>query len=377
MNDRPREALQKLMQRYGSELSEEPRRCEALLRDLCPNYGRETFALVQAAQSGVPSELRNGSRHEPIESLLNRLAKRLNQNLGLSYRVSLWAVESWALALQIASPADLRMVCLCPNCEVSIVARKNSMGKRVKCPKCQAGFTVGGEKPGGAVLQQPAQIATLIAQPPPASSTTPVSQAATVVVPQAVEYFVLVDSQRHGPYSLAQLLSYPMPPGVLIWRQGLADWTAETDIPELAQHAAHSFTNLAQPLPSASVAAPPPTFGSPSCEPSIHQVGSMPIQPTPVENSWPVVVSTNSSGRVTNRYCRPHRGLLILVLGIFSLVCFSPLGIVAVILGGQDLAAMHRGKIDRSGETMTLIGLVLGIISLSIIAVIKMIAAIE
>lgn len=58
----------------------------------------------------------------------------------------------------------------------------------------------------------------------------------------------------------------------------------------------------------------------------------------------------------------PHRGILVLVLGILSLVLCAPLGIAAWMMGSTDLAAMQAGRMDRTGEGMTRAGHVLGII---------------
>ncbi len=61
---------------------------------------------------------------------------------------------------------------------------------------------------------------------------------------------------------------------------------------------------------------------------------------------------------------RPHRGVLILVLGILGIVLTCvPLGIVAWVMGSGDLAAMDRGEIDPSGRSLTQAGKVCGIIS--------------
>ena len=58
----------------------------------------------------------------------------------------------------------------------------------------------------------------------------------------------------------------------------------------------------------------------------------------------------------------PHRGALVLVLGILSLIICAPLGIAAWVMGGSDLTAMRSGRMDRSGESLTTVGYVLGII---------------
>jgi hypothetical protein len=63
----------------------------------------------------------------------------------------------------------------------------------------------------------------------------------------------------------------------------------------------------------------------------------------------------------------PHRGGLILALGIISLVAFFPTSIIcgpiAWTMANNDLLAMATGKMDRSGEGMVQAGRVLGMIS--------------
>lgn len=60
---------------------------------------------------------------------------------------------------------------------------------------------------------------------------------------------------------------------------------------------------------------------------------------------------------------RPHRGVLILVLGILGLVCCFILGIVAWIMGNTDLREMDAGRMDPSGRGLTQAGKICGIIS--------------
>jgi hypothetical protein len=69
-------------------------------------------------------------------------------------------------------------------------------------------------------------------------------------------------------------------------------------------------------------------------------------------------------GDRTRSYRQPHRGGTILALGILSLLFHcAPLGIVAWVMGGSDLAAMRRGEMDRAGEGTTQAGRVCGIIA--------------
>ncbi len=66
---------------------------------------------------------------------------------------------------------------------------------------------------------------------------------------------------------------------------------------------------------------------------------------------------------------KPHRGTLILVFGILSLVMCAPLGIVAWIMGSGDLKQMDAGAMDPSGRSATNAGRICGIIATALLAV--------
>ena len=59
---------------------------------------------------------------------------------------------------------------------------------------------------------------------------------------------------------------------------------------------------------------------------------------------------------------QPHRGAVILVLGILSLTACVPLGIAAWALGNQDLRAMEQGRMDPAGRDLTHAGRICGIV---------------
>jgi len=65
----------------------------------------------------------------------------------------------------------------------------------------------------------------------------------------------------------------------------------------------------------------------------------------------------------TGQPMRPHRGVLILVLGILGLVCCFILGIIAWVMGSGDLREMDAGRMDPSGRGLTQAGKICGIIS--------------
>lgn len=63
---------------------------------------------------------------------------------------------------------------------------------------------------------------------------------------------------------------------------------------------------------------------------------------------------------------RPHRGTLILVFGIIGIVMCFPLGIAAWVMGNNDLKAMERGEMDKTGQGTTQAGKMCGMISVAL-----------
>jgi hypothetical protein len=62
----------------------------------------------------------------------------------------------------------------------------------------------------------------------------------------------------------------------------------------------------------------------------------------------------------------PHRGGLVLVLGILGLVVCFVLGIFAWSMGNADLKAMQEGRMDPSGRDLTQAGKVCGMVGVII-----------
>jgi len=64
----------------------------------------------------------------------------------------------------------------------------------------------------------------------------------------------------------------------------------------------------------------------------------------------------------TAGYTAPHRGGLILVLGVMGLVTCAVFSLLAWVMGSHDLREMRAGRMDRSGESATQAGMILGMI---------------
>lgn len=106
LNDIARQTLCDIITKYGSELYDQPRRCEALLRDLSARHKREISVLIAALKFGVVGELASPPNTSP-EIVIARLSDQLEDNLGLTPIAARWAVESWAIAVGLTSSAEL------------------------------------------------------------------------------------------------------------------------------------------------------------------------------------------------------------------------------------------------------------------------------
>jgi hypothetical protein len=60
---------------------------------------------------------------------------------------------------------------------------------------------------------------------------------------------------------------------------------------------------------------------------------------------------------------KPHRGVMVLVFGILGLVVCVILGIVAWVMGKNDLREMDAGLMDPAGRGLTQAGKICGMIS--------------
>ena len=66
---------------------------------------------------------------------------------------------------------------------------------------------------------------------------------------------------------------------------------------------------------------------------------------------------------------KPHRGTLILVLGILGLVVCVICAPIAWVMGNADLQEMRAGTMDPEGEQLTNIGRILGIVGTVLIVI--------
>jgi ribosomal protein S27E len=88
-----------------------------------------------------------------------------------------------------------------------------------------------------------------------------------------------------------------------------------------------------------------------------------PPKPQPTFTPPPPSTPPPSAFIPTGGYVAPHRGGLILALGLIGFIVSCPIvSLMAWVMGSHDLNEMRAGRMDRRGEGMTQAGQVLGLI---------------
>jgi hypothetical protein len=100
LDEHPRQQLRFIIEKYGRSIIENPRRCRGMLKDLAPKNTRETNLLMLALDNHIVAALMQKT-HTPLTMHLDGLAQRLHNNFGTQKEFAFWAVESWALALDV------------------------------------------------------------------------------------------------------------------------------------------------------------------------------------------------------------------------------------------------------------------------------------
>jgi predicted Zn finger-like uncharacterized protein len=226
----------------------------------------------------------------------------------------------------------------CPSCQRKLRVPNDLLGLKVKCPSCATTFTAG-ETPSAAPPPPP---------PPPPE---------------------------------------PMPSGALGGEPaplGSADAPEPAPSPPTAPSSSPPAWSSDEPSPAAGAAEPtsPPSSPSPQPRPDDRPCPScrqsIPVEATRCRFCGEPVSREEEDDRPWERPYRnlrrdaePHRGTLVLVFGILSIVLGMsyivslvalPMGIAAWVMGQRDLARMRRNEMDPQGEGSTQAGWICGII---------------
>lgn len=62
-----------------------------------------------------------------------------------------------------------------------------------------------------------------------------------------MDYYVIRNNKRQGPFTIEQLQAAGLAPDTMVWREGLANWTRAADVAELAEMATADATPHREP----------------------------------------------------------------------------------------------------------------------------------
>lgn len=136
--------------------------------------------------------------------------------------------------------------------------------------------------------------------------------------------------------------------------QDLGRWVKEGRITpdcQLCQSAAGNWQPADWLFPSLKLQ---PNLGSPS-----HVLAGTHSQPAYAPRTVPAPVDYGPA----TRFVVPHRGPLILILGLTGLLIHCPIfPFMTWVMGSNDLREMQAGRMDPAGRDLTRAGMVVGII---------------
>ncbi len=160
MNNLPRQKLLEIIRRHGREIITEPRRCAGLLRDYFPTQRREIAVLTSALEARIPADLlaANTSR-TPRNALLARLVARLHDEVAMEESAARWAVHTWALALDIITPAELDTLERADAQTIAAEAKPASPKKPAQTPQAVTTQSTPPANPAAATPASPARAA--------------------------------------------------------------------------------------------------------------------------------------------------------------------------------------------------------------------------
>jgi hypothetical protein len=233
---------------------------------------------------------------------------------------------------------------VCPSCGRLLRIAAEHAGKQIRCPACQqvsispAEASAGSGKVDSQAMAAAEDATLWHVRTPEGAVYGPIRW--DVVLSWAEEGRVADDCE------LAKAADGPwQPAGSLIPGLGSSVLSSGADVASPSHHGRHSSPYM--------------TGGSKVEGPMLN------VEPQqPFAGGWsPAVAAGGGYAGPGGSYVAPHRGPLVLVMGILGFFVGCPVfSAIAWILGSRDLREMRAGRMDRSGESVTLVGMILGMV---------------
>jgi hypothetical protein len=244
---------------------------------------------------------------------------------------------------------------ICQTCNNRLRVADEHAGKLARCPKCQSVYTV---------------------------PTPQAAGSAGAMSSSAVDQWRLktADGMIYGPVPRADmdrwLTEGRVTPDSQLLQEGTDKWRWAKEVyPQLATA---GFAAPAPTTTSSLSSAYAPTsasfsdqYGAKADRPSTGGnpfAASNPFSESTVQqNPYSAPTYGGSTFNVGRPY-QPHRGVLILILGILGLTVCGLIGLPAAFMGLADLREINAGRMDPSGKGLTIAGMVMGWICVGLFA---------
>lgn len=212
------------------------------------------------------------------------------------------------------------MKLVCPDCQSTLQVPDGMEGKQARCPKCGSIFAIGDS-----------------------ATNTTTAQPSWAPAPGALKD----DPLAGGPWMLKIADGRVFGP---VDRSTIQQWAQEGRIGQdsMLKRANETQWQTAPSLLGNSLAVADP-YNSPSSTNFTKDPGATP------------------AGYAASHF-EPHRGGVILTLGILGFCCIIP-AIIAIVMASNDLQKIDHGQMNPAGRQLTKAGMVIGIVSLVIAAV--------
>lgn len=127
------EVLKELIRNRGMSVCSEPKRLQAMLRDLTTEHKGKIKALVSVVEENIAEELFWQTGREIDHHVYHRVVMKLHQDAAIDQNMSEWAVDCWINALDKQAPKKLKTTSV----NGDIQSTKGSVPSRSFIPQSQ------------------------------------------------------------------------------------------------------------------------------------------------------------------------------------------------------------------------------------------------
>lgn len=367
-HDLARQKLGELISTHSPAILEEPERVEAWLRYSCPEQKREVNVLLASLGQKVPQDLLASGDEMG-------LFQRLVDDLAMDRDAAWWAVETWASALGSVAQASTSMA------EAVRVVDPATIGRD---PSRREPSPLGGDQIPESVqrelltkhLEEVARGHEVVKEESDRDGSGNVFAGGIFfsVLLGGAAYVWTTNSSKQNESLLVVLIAV-----AVVVSFALSYFWHQHDKREKVDAAKKKvdvlIAKIVDAFPKAIHAWGGPAFlNNPEAAQQLLcavKADHLPVAPQPASRAVgtlsnhyqaPAAPFSPPTSRQPTISCAPHRGGVVLTLGILGWV-IPLLAIIAWVMGHGDLEAMKTGKMDRSGQSQTESGRTLGMIA--------------